>query len=223
MIQLNSKHIAILQAIKEGKGSTKEIVKDTDLSVNVVQHYQDELAEENYIKCAKTYASDGNGWNYHCFMQPKGNVALEDPNLLIHPNQASINQTYISANSIVFINSANGTVQNFSQNIEQNLSEVKKLITSIRQSAEAFPEEQRDEVNLALEDLETDLNNSEKHHPKRIQSRIKRLWRIASLLGVAAIGVVAFTKDVLELAEKLGIPIEIQQIDESVPQLPPSP
>lgn len=211
MIQLNPNQVTILQAIKEGKGDTNQIAEITGLSVHVVRYYQDNMHEEGYIRCSKCFSSDGSGMDYSCTLKSKGHTALEDPNFLLQSNQTNASQTHIYAQTVGFVNSGTGTVTNFSLNIGLNMSDINQLINSIRQHAGNFPEEQRDEVLLSLEDLESDLSQPDKQQPKRIQRRIATLWAVACILSAGLAGVTDFSNNVLELAEKLGTPIEFNQ------------
>jgi DeoR family transcriptional regulator, catabolite repression regulator len=209
--QLNPNHIAILRAIKEGKTDTYEISEFTKLSVNIVRYYQMEMKEEGFVKCTDYFSRDDTGSKDHsCYLEPKGEVALENPDYLLQSNQVNRNQTNIYAQTIGFVNSGDGTVTNFSQNIGQRIDEINHIINSIRKSAETFPEEQCEEVLLSLEDLESDLSQPDKIQPKRIQRRIAALWAVACILGTSVAGITGFSNDILELAEKLGVPIELK-------------
>ena len=99
---------------------------------------------------------------------------------------------------------------NFSQNITQNVDEIMKTIASLREMAQKFPEVQREEAMVHLDDLQEDIITPEKQKPQRIKTRIVALLTIAGLVA----GTADFVNNVLELSEKLGIPINI-----SVPQI----
>ncbi len=96
----------------------------------------------------------------------------------------------------------------FSQNIGQNSDEIVKIITSLREMAQDFPEEKREEIMVHLEDLEEDITKPEKLKPQRIKTRIMSLLTISSMLVHVVAGVADFSNNVLELSEKLGVPIE---------------
>jgi hypothetical protein len=103
---------------------------------------------------------------------------------------------------------ASQVASNFSQNIGQNLAEITQLITTLRETAQTFPAEQREEVLGHLDDLQEELSKPEKQEPSRIKRRLK-----ASLMAIAIItaGTVDFTNNLTDLAEKLGVPIELNQ------------
>jgi DeoR family transcriptional regulator, catabolite repression regulator len=207
--QLNPNQVAILQAIKEGKTETNQISEFTKLSVHIVRYYQVEMKKEGFIQCSDYISWDGNK-DHSCYLESKGEVALENPDFLLNSNKTNGNQTHIYAQTVGFVNSGNGTVANFSQNIGMHISEINQIIESIKQSAETFPEEQREEVFLSLEDLESDLSQPNKLQPNQIR-RIAALWAVACILGASVAGITGFSNDILELAEKLGVPIELNQ------------
>jgi hypothetical protein len=202
MTQLNSNQIAILKAIQEGKRDTNRISESAELSVNLVKYELVEMEKEGFIRCKSYIALDGNRDYSHCNLGPKGKVALENPDFLRKSNQENMNQTNIYAQTVGFVNSGEGTVADFSQNIEQSQSEINRLINAIRQSAETLPEEHRDKAFLAIEDLEADLGQPDKLQPNRIRLRIAALWLSARIADIAD-----FSNNVFELAHKLGVPI----------------
>jgi len=108
---------------------------------------------------------------------------------------------------------------NFSQNINQNVDEIMKTIASLREMAQEFPEVQREEAMVHLDDLQEDISTPEKQKPQRIKTRIVALLTIAGLVA----GTADFANNVLELSEKLRIPINISvpQMMQNLPTLSP--
>jgi uncharacterized protein YjbI with pentapeptide repeats len=109
-------------------------------------------------------------------------------------------------------NAAGNNYGTMTSTINQNQEAISQLITALRASAQSFPSEQKEDVLMELDDLETDLNEPTKQAPKRIGRRLRRL--IAS--GTAAMTIAGgaatfsgdvneFTQNVLELGEKVGI------------------
>lgn len=121
---------------------------------------------------------------------------------------------------IAALNTGSGTISHVTQNIGQNLSEITKLITTLRETAQAFPVEQREEALGHLDDLQEDLSKPERQEPSRIKRRLKALMAIALTLGTMAAGTIDFTNNLADLAEKLGVPIELSQFQ--TPQQLPS-
>lgn len=139
-------------------------------------------------------------------------------------NESTTNNTTIHNNSSIgFIQSGNGTISDFSQNIGQNLDEITRLISSLRSMAQEFPEAEREAVLLHLDDLQEDINTPNKQKPQRIQHRLIALGGIAAMLFGIAHTAADFSNNILELSDKLGvrIPIELGQ-PQSTQELPPS-
>jgi hypothetical protein len=126
-----------------------------------------------------------------------------------------------SANIANFANQvqddARQLASNFSQNIGQNIDEITRLIGSLRKMAQEFPEAQCEEAIVHLDDLQEDITKPEKQKPQRIKTRIVALLAVAGVVAGAA----DFSNNVLELAEKLGVPVEFSQL-KSTQQIPPS-
>jgi uncharacterized protein YjbI with pentapeptide repeats len=105
--------------------------------------------------------------------------------------------------------------------INQNSDEIARLLMSLREKAQTFPQEQKEEALMEIDDLESDLQTPEKQDPKRIGKRLKRLIA-AGTAAVAISGSVAtasghlneFATNVLELGEKIGLMQEKIQLPE---------
>jgi uncharacterized protein YjbI with pentapeptide repeats len=96
--------------------------------------------------------------------------------------------------------------------INENSNDINRLLTVLRGTAQQFPEAQKDEALMELDDLEADLKIPEKQEPKRIGKRLQRLiaagTAAATLTGGAATfsgNINDFTSNALELAEKVGL------------------
>lgn len=138
-------------------------------------------------------------------------------NVTMTNNQESItNSTSINApaSNIGFINSGNGTVSSFSQNIGQNSDDISRLINSLREVAKQFPEEQRLETFVTLDDLQADINDTDRLEPQKIKIRLRRLVIVAGAIAGFVAGAADFSNNVLELHEKLGmpVPVELEQL-----------
>ena len=80
----------------------------------------------------------------------------EVPKLMAENSKPITNQTTINTSTIGFVQSGSGTISNFSQNIGQNADEIVCLINSLRSIAQVFPEVEREEVAMHLDDLQND-------------------------------------------------------------------
>lgn len=125
------------------------------------------------------------------------------------------NQTIIYGN-VGIQNSGSGNIKNFTQNISSNRDEIGRLIKSLREAAQSFPTEQQENVLDELDTLEAELVKPDKCDPKRLGRRLRRI----AAAGTAALAISGsamtdavdlsanvneFTKNVQELADKLGI------------------
>ncbi|MDV3353031.1 hypothetical protein QGP82_30430 [Leptothoe sp. LEGE 181152] len=108
-----------------------------------------------------------------------------------------------------------GTINNYGS----SAADITRLITALREHAQAFPDEQKDDVLDTLDDLEGDLAKAEPD-PGRIGRRLKRLAAIATALTIDTTG---FAADLAQLAETLNVPLPTIQVEQAQPeQLPPS-
>ena len=147
-----------------------------------------------------------------------GNVIMTN-----NQDKSVTNETTINApnSSFGFVQSGSGNVANFSQNISQNTDEITRLIRSLHEMAQEFPEAQRGEVLMELDNLQEDISKSEKQKPERFKIRLGRLLGIAGTIAGVVVVAADFSNNVLELAEKLGVPMELSQ-PQRIQQLPPS-
>jgi len=87
--------------------------------------------------------------------------------------------------------------------------------------AQEFPEAEREEALVHLDDLQEDINTPDKRKPQRFKTRLAALFTFATMSAGGLAGGADFSNNVLELSEKLGVPIELSH-PQSTPQLPPS-
>lgn len=110
-------------------------------------------------------------------------------------------------------NQSGGTINNYGVKLE----EVARLLSALREQAQTFPDEYREDALDAINDLELDLKEASPD-PNRIGRRLKRLAAAASAAGMIAGGAATFSSDVknfasnvVELTEVLDVPIEFVQ------------
>ncbi|MBD1877221.1 hypothetical protein H6F75_27440 [Nodosilinea sp. FACHB-131] len=135
-------------------------------------------------------------------------------------------------------NQIGGTVQNFhgpvgnvaganygsmTAHINQNSNDITYLLTALREAAQQFPEEQKDEALMELDDLESDLKAPKKQEPKRIGKRLQRLIAMGTAAKTLASGAATFSGDinefignVMELAEKVGLSQDAVQLQKEI-------
>jgi len=101
---------------------------------------------------------------------------------------------------------ASQTASQFSQTIGQNADEIVRLMTALREQAQQFSEDLRDDAIIQLDDLQQDLSTPARNQPKRITRRIVALLTFAGILGTTIATATEFANNVLELADKFEIP-----------------
>ena len=142
----------------------------------------------------------------------------------IAEKQQPTNQTTIYVKNVNAINTGKGNINNPIQNIiEANLDEINNLIQSLKTHIQAFPEEQKNNIEITIDDLESDLADEKKRQPNRLKTRLLALWGAACLISGSVAGVADFSNNVLELSEKLEIPFSkevIQQNPHIIQNLP---
>ena len=116
---------------------------------------------------------------------------------------------------IVQGNMEGGIINNYGPRAE----DITRLLTTLRDQAKTFPDDQKDETLDIIDDLEGDLVK-----PKPDQARIvRRLKKLAAIATALTIGTTGFAADLAQLAEALNVPIPKIQVEQVQPdQLPPS-
>lgn len=162
--------------------------------------------------------------DYSSFIQIKiEQTQMQNSSSESQANAETFNNDLGGANIANFANKVQDNAQqvasDFSQNINQNVDEIVRLITSLREIAQEFPEAQREDAMIHLDDLQEDITTPEKQKPQRIKNRIGALLAIAGLVAGAA----DFANNVLELSKKVGVPIDINvsQMVQHFPALQP--
>jgi DNA-binding MarR family transcriptional regulator len=136
-------------------------------------------------------------------------------------NENDLRQANIANFANQLQDNSSQNASDFSQNINQNIDEINKLINSLREIAQQFPEEQRQQAIVHLDDLEEDIASPKKQTPERIKTRIDGLLKTAAIVGTCAVGLADFTNNVLQIGEKLNVQIDPNQI-QIIQQLPAS-
>jgi DNA-binding Xre family transcriptional regulator len=115
-----------------------------------------------------------------------------------------------------------GQFNDYSIQVGVNLDEITKLIQSLKTAIQTFPKEQRVDIDIEIEDLRTDLSDEQRRNPERLGKRVRSLWLIACAIAVGVAGVADFSNNLLELSEKLNVPIPIELIQQNPHILPGS-
>ena len=106
------------------------------------------------------------------------------------------------------IASENAQVSNntFNQNNNANTAELLKLISSMRETAAQFPEDEREEVLMEIGNVEEQLKKPpEKRNLKLIATKLGAILAIAASIGSPIANMTGFTNDVTDLAQKFRV------------------
>jgi AbiTii len=195
---------------------------------DVILHWALKLEEDGITGEGMTFSREEKqiaaNHDYRNFIQVKvEQTQMQNSSSESRTNAETFNNYLGGANIANFANKVQDNGQqvasNFSQNINQNVDEIMKIIASLREMAQEFPEVQREEAMVHLDDLQEDISTPEKQKPQRIKTRIAALLTVAGLVA----GTADFANNVLELSGKLGVPanINIPQVVQNLPTLSP--
>jgi internalin A len=96
------------------------------------------------------------------------------------------------------------------QNNNTNTAELLKLISSMRQTAEQFPEGIRDEIIIDIEDVETEIKKPENQWNKtRLKKSLTALVAAGTAFGVGIAGMADFADNVIDVSHKMGIELKL--------------
>jgi hypothetical protein len=101
---------------------------------------------------------------------------------------------------------AQQSATNFHQTSGANIADILQLINNLRQTAEQFPPDIREELIIDIEDVEIEVQKpkKERNFPK-IKKRLISLFAAATVTFTAIAGMTDFANNVMEISNKLGI------------------
>ncbi|MEG4628778.1 leucine-rich repeat domain-containing protein [Microcoleus sp. AR_TQ3_B6] len=101
----------------------------------------------------------------------------------------------------------------FNQTNNANTAELLKLISSMRETAAQFPEDEREEVLMEIGNVEEQLNKpEEKRNLKLIAKKLGAILAIAGTIASPIANMADFTNNVTDLAQKVGVEIPIHWV-----------
>ncbi|MEP6489309.1 leucine-rich repeat domain-containing protein [Microcoleus vaginatus GB2-A3] len=110
------------------------------------------------------------------------------------------------------IGSDNAEVSNnqFLQNNNANTAELLKLVSSMRETAEQFPEDIREGVIIDIEDVEAEIKKPESQWNKaRLKKSLTAILAAGTAIGVGIAGVTDFANTAIDVGQKLGIELKL--------------
>jgi hypothetical protein len=108
---------------------------------------------------------------------------------------------------IVHGNQIGGVINNYSQNTD----DIIRLLSSLSELSQVFPEAQQQQVQVHLEDLATDIKQPDKRSPERLKTLLACLFGVLILLGGGIATATDFANNILELSKKLNVSAEVFQ------------
>lgn len=219
-----------IQAIEKKSGGAFIIRLEVPTKVDkaVIERQVKELYEIKFQHQRQCYESELKSKNGQIFLYQEQSEAnnktitslTEIVKIMAEKENHPTNQTTIHTQTIGVIHTGSGDIANFTQNLTQNLDDIIKLINALRETAQTFPEEQRPEVQGHLDDLEDDLRQPPSDRSlRRIKATLATLFAIGCMIAGAA----DFSNNVLEISNKLGVPIVQAQPTQQLPSSLPKP
>jgi len=99
----------------------------------------------------------------------------------------------------------------FNQTNNANTAELLKLISSMRETAAQFPEDDREEVLMEIGNVEEQLNKpEEKRNRKLIGKKLVAILAIATSIASPIANMTDFTNNVTDLAQKAGVELPMR-------------
>src|SRR6476469_5660645 len=93
----------------------------------------------------------------------------------------------------------------FNQNNNANTAEILKLISSMRETADQFPEDIREGIIIDIEDVETEIKKPENQWNKtRLKKSLTALVAAGTAIGVGIAGMTDFADKAIDVGQKLG-------------------
>ncbi len=106
--------------------------------------------------------------------------------------------------------SAQQTAIDFNQNNNTNSAELLKLISSIRETADQFPEGIREGIITDIEDVETEIKKPENQWNKtRLKKSLTALVAAGTAFGIGIAGMADFADNVIDVSHELGIELKL--------------
>jgi transcription termination factor NusB len=98
----------------------------------------------------------------------------------------------------------------FNQNNNANTAELLQLISSMRQTADEFPEDIREGIIIDIEDIETEIQKPENQWNKsRLKKSLKAIVAAVTAIAIPIAGMTYFANTAIELGQKVGVELKL--------------
>ena len=98
----------------------------------------------------------------------------------------------------------------FNQNNNANTAELLQLISSMRQTADQFPEDIREGIIIDIEDIETEIQKPENQWNKtRLKKSLKAIVATVTAVAIPIAGITYFANTAIDLGQKVGVELKL--------------
>jgi internalin A len=176
-----------------------------DFPDNSQQLERERISEINRPEAVDSFSSQQIVYNFNL----EGNKMTHDSSKTNHVQDAFHGSNF-SGNIGGSSNSAKVGGNQSLQNNNANTAELWKLISSMRQTADQFPEDIREGIIIDIEDVETEIKKPENQWNKtRLKKSLTALVAAGTAIGVGIAGVADFANTAIELGQKVGIELKL--------------
>jgi hypothetical protein len=172
-------------------------------------HYLDVMKEQGYISFLECSSySDPRKSRVGINLTDKGVVAITSPDDLINEDNLTMNNINFNAPinaPIGVLQNSDGNTVNITQNNNQNIQEIIKSLEFLEKEVQVFPEEEKQEALVYLDQLKTEIKESQ--NPAKIRTFFKGFVKIAIPLVSLIINGADFANNVTDLATKFDVDI----------------
>ena len=126
------------------------------------------------------------------------------------PQESKYTTNLQGANIANFANEVKDSARQQASHITQtsgaSVAELLQLINNLRQTADQFPSDVREDITIDIDDVETEIQKPEKERSlPKLKKRLLALLTAATVIATPISGITDFTNNVLEIGSKLGI------------------
>jgi len=98
----------------------------------------------------------------------------------------------------------------FNQNNNANTAELLQLISSMRQTADQFPEDIREGIIIDIEDIESEIQKPENQWNKtRLKKSLKAIVAAVTAVAIPIAGITYFANTAIDLGQKVGVELKL--------------
>ncbi|WP_333165822.1 MULTISPECIES: DUF4926 domain-containing protein [unclassified Microcoleus] len=125
-------------------------------------------------------------------------------------NSQANNLEGANVSGVIGRDNAQASNSQFNQNNNANTAEILKLISSMRETADQFPEDIRDEIIIDIEDVEAEIKKPESQWNKtKLKKRLTALVAAGTAIAIPIAGMTDFADKAIDVSNKLGIELKL--------------